>query len=203
MKKEVKNKDYGEVLNQIKIALYILIALFAINIVVNIITASTSTRTYNLNTSGSGTNGSGSGSDNNDESDKTDNTEYDVSSFNAVTYDQLKTAIKSDKYTVVYIGRSSCGYCAKFLPMLKKGQEEYGFTTTYFDITQVINFSTKSISDQDAYDGIKALDTFFEEFGATPMVAVFKDGKFVKGTVGYTEYETYATFLEDSGLTKK
>ncbi len=34
------------------------------------------------------------------------------------------------------------------------------------------------------------------------MVAIFKDGKFVKGTVGYTDLATYSKFLEANGIKK-
>lgn len=190
-------KDYSDVLNKIKVALYILIALFVVNIVLNVIDTNVSSRTYS-NLSASGAFGTSNENDNNEEEEPL---EYDVSSFKAVTHKEFIEDIKSEDYTVVYVGRSTCGYCAKFLPMMKQGQEEFGFKTLYYDITQVIDFAASTIIDQEAHDEIVAIDDFFSEnFGATPMVAVFKDGKYVNGTVGYTDYATYAKFLEDSGL---
>src|SRR5574344_2422907 len=149
-------KDYSDVLNKIKIALYILIVLLVANIVLNIVNTNIANNTY------ASISGSGSGQNNND-NNKEEEYEYDVSKFKAVTYKQLTEDIKSEDYTVVYVGRSTCGYCAKFLPMMKQGQEEFGFTTLYFDITQVIDFAKNSIIDQDAYDGLIATDDFFKE----------------------------------------
>lgn len=192
----MKKENYSGVLNKIVVALYILIALFAINLVFNILTT---TKTFSLSSYIKGT--TGNDANNNEEEEQG---EYDVSKFKAVSYKELTEEIKSSDYKVVYVGRASCGYCVKFLPMMLQAQEEYGFTTLYFDITQTIDFSTGSVTDQDAYDGFIGMDDFFKEnFGATPMVAVFKDGKYVNGTVGYTEYETYAKFIEDSGIAKK
>ena len=34
------------------------------------------------------------------------------------------------------------------------------------------------------------------------MVVVYKDGKYVSGTVGYQQVETYAKFIEDAGMKK-
>ena len=50
---------------------------------------------------------------------------------------------------------------------------------------------------------ILGIEACQELMPGTPMVAVFKDGKYVNGTVGYTEYDAYAKFLEESGLSKK
>ena len=86
---------------------------------------------------------------------------------------------------------------------MTEAQEVYGFKTTYFDITKVINFENGAIADEAGYKYITDLNSFFKDnFGSTPMVAIFKDGKFVKGTVGYTDLATYSKFLEDNGIKK-
>ena len=36
--------------------------------------------------------------------------------------------------------------------------------------------------------------------GYTPMVLVFKDGKYVDGWVGYSEADAYKSFLADAGF---
>lgn len=124
----------------------------------------------------------------------TENTEYDVSSFEEVTIDGMLDKIKSSDIQVVYIGRSTCGYCVKFLPVLKQAQKAFGYKTLYVDISKV---------DQTGYDKIIQLGDFFKEFGSTPMVALFKDGKLIKGTIGASEYDAFASFLTENGLTAK
>jgi len=191
-KADIKNKDYEPILNRIQIISSVGCVLLLAILIVNIYELKDTSRTYKLFS------GETSSGENNTPAD------YDVSDFKSVTYKEFKEAIKSKDYTVVYIGRASCGYCVQFLPMLKQGQKEYDFTTVYFDITQVIDFTTGTVKDTTAYNEIVAIDNFFkDDFGSTPMVAVFKDGKYVNGVVGYTEYTEYDAFLKESGLTKK
>lgn len=180
-----------EILNKIMIALYIIIALLLVNIVVNV--RGVTTYSYGSTQHGS--------SENNDSEEIP---EYDVSKYEAIDYAGLKKVMKDKKTSVVYIGRESCGYCSMFIPIMNQAQEEYNFTTYYFDITQVFNYSTNSIVDQKAYDDLSEYNDFFKEnFLATPMVVVFKDGKYVGGTMGYQDYETYSAFLEKNGISKK
>ena len=49
---------------------------------------------------------------------------------------------------------------------------------------------------------IKENDFYKENLLSTPMVVVYKDGKYVSGTVGYQQVETYAKFIEDAGMKK-
>lgn len=129
--------------------------------------------------------------------------EYDVSDFKSVDFEGFMAATKASGYNIIYIGRSSCGYCANFIPVMKQAQVDYGYTTIYYDITQVIDFVNNKIIDEDQYEQILALDDYVEEqFGSTPMVLVFKDGKYVNGWVGYDSYDNFASFIEESGLTK-
>ena len=187
------NINYTEVLNTIKYSLYVIIALLLVNVVIGIINVN-DIRSLNDNSSNSAEN-------NNDENELP---EYDVSEFKEVNYSELKKEIKSEDYTVVYYGREGCGYCSMFIPVMNDVQEDYGFKHLYFDVTQVYNFNNNTFVDEDTYKEITEINDFFEEnFLSTPMIAVFKDGKFVDGTVGYQEYSTYASFIEKVGFEKK
>jgi predicted bacteriocin transport accessory protein len=180
--------NYEEILKKVNISLYVIIALLAVSLIINIINTSNIGSILNNGTT----------------KEEETNNEYDVSSFTAVDYTGLTEAIKSKDYTILYIARSTCGYCIKFLPVMKQAQSDYGFTTTYFDITQLINFDTGAIVDQTTYNKFIALNDFFaNEPSATPKVAIFKDGKFINGTSGYQDYKTYTAFLEANGIVKK
>ena len=52
--------------------------------------------------------------------------DYDVSEFDEIKASDLSKESKN-KTIVVYIGRSSCGYCVQFVPILKSVQEKYNF----------------------------------------------------------------------------
>ncbi len=127
-------------------------------------------------------------------SEETENTEYDVSMFEAISgNDFIKLLKGSGKGTsVIYLGRETCHYCVAFLPSMQKAQKEMGFTTKYLDITTV---------DEETAEKIAGLNDFLEEnYGATPLVIVAKDGKYVDGLVGYTEYDEYIDFLKNAGV---
>jgi len=171
----VKNQiDYTSLLNKIVICLIVIIVLLSLNLIVNIVKG-------------------GSSSSNTDDTTTTEELgEYDVSDFNTLSVTDAVAQIEKGKTQVIYIGRSTCGYCVQFLPVLKEAQEKLGYTTTYIDLEQVTTDDQEKLV---AYD-----DYISENFGYTPMVLVFKDGKYVDGWVGYAEYEQFASFLADAGI---
>lgn len=184
------------ILDKIKITLYFIAILLLINVVIGIINTNNTgiLREYSSKSGENTTNG-----DNSDEVP-----EYDVSKFSEVDYSGLKKIMKGEGTHVVYIGRSTCRYCAMFIPIMTEAQEKYGFKTEYFDITRVFNFTNNSVVDQSAYDELSKYNDFFEEnFLSTPMVVIFKDGKYVDGTIGYQDINTYSSFLEKNKFEKK
>lgn len=128
--------------------------------------------------------------------EETENTEYDVSMFKTIDADGIVDAFKSSSEKVIYMGRSTCGYCVKFLPSLQKAQKEYDYETLYLDVSTV---------DEEGQNKIIALDTEFfnENYGATPTVIIVKDNKIVDSHIGYSEYEDYTKFLEKNNISKK
>lgn len=123
-----------------------------------------------------------------------ENTEYDVSEFDAIEANEFMKLFSDKKSgtNVIYLGREGCGYCISFLPHLKQAQANLGFTAKYLDIA--------AVSDADA-NKITALNDFLgENYGYTPIVIVTKNGKFVDGSVGYLEYDELVDFLNKSGV---
>ena len=133
------------------------------------------------------------------------NTEYDVSMFEEIKASDIKNKTKGE-LKVVYVGRESCSWCAAFLPSLWQAQDEYNFTTLYVDIAKIINFSDRSIIDENAYATMMDLTGddykgYMEEnFGATPMILIMKDNKIVSAQTGYSEYADFKTLLNDAGI---
>lgn len=129
------------------------------------------------------------------------NDDYDVSMFDSINFNQMVETIGSKDIQVIYIGRSTCGYCVQFLPSLQKAQEEFGYKTKYYNIGDLSNEELQSnaekLSEFDNEDGFIKTN-----FGATPMVMLVKDGKLIDGWVGYAEYESYAEFLIKNGFEK-
>lgn len=181
VKKEINNEeiiiknqiDYTNVLNRIFICFVIFTIIAATNLGINIATNSKSSKTT-------------------EDVETTENTEYDVSDFTTKTTTELVESIAKGGTEIVYIGRSTCGYCVKFLPILKQAQEDLNYKTTYVNLEEVTTDDQEKLVAYDSY--------ISENFGYTPMVLVFKDGKYVDGWVGYAELETFKSFLNDAGI---
>jgi predicted bacteriocin transport accessory protein len=169
-----------EQIKKLMTCLYIIIALLVINTII-LFTNNVSVGTSNTSSS----------------EETEESSDYDVSMFNSVTTDEAIKLFDSSDTQVIYIGRSTCGYCVKFLPTLQQAQEDFGYTTNYLDITTV---------DSDGQTKLLAKDNdenFLEEnFGSTPMVILVKDGKMVDTWVGYSEYDSFAEFLTNNGFSK-
>ncbi len=170
----IKNQiNYTEILNKIFYTLIIITVILGLNLIVNIIKNADIT----------------SSESNSEESTSTD---YDVSEFETLTTTEAAEKISNGGTQVVYIGRSNCGYCVKFVPILKQAQDDLGYKTIYIDLNEVTS---------DDKEKLVAYDSYVEEnFGYTPMVLVFKDGKYVSGWVGYTELDEFESFLSDAGI---
>lgn len=177
-----ESKDYTNILSRIFYCLIIIIVLFIISIIIHIISLGEVKTTSPTN----------NGSDMEEELG-----EYDVSEFNELTITETLESIEKGDLHIVYIGRATCGFCVKFLPILKEAQENFDYTTTYIDLEKMTSDDQTALLELDNEEGYMK-----ENFGYTPMVLIFKDSKFVNGWVGYAEYEEFASFLEDNGIHK-
>ncbi|MBP3461817.1 MAG: thioredoxin family protein [Bacilli bacterium] len=165
-------------LKRILVCAYIIIALLAINTIIQFVSNVKIT------------------SESETETETTE--EYDVSMFDTVDTEKTINLFDSKDIQVIYIGRSTCGYCVKFLPVLQQAQKEFGYKTKYLDITTVTTEEQQNaILAKDNDEGFLS-----QNFGSTPMVLLVKDGKIVKGWVGYAEYDEFAKFLIDNGINK-
>jgi len=169
------------ILNKLLICAYVIIALLTINTFVLIIS--------NVDTSKSNT----------ADTQKTAETseDYDVSMMNTVNVDKVLKLYDSKSAQVIYLGRSTCGYCVKFLPVLQQAQKDYGYKTNYLDITTVSEDDQAKLLKKDNDENFLA-----QNYGSTPMVLIVKGGKLVDTWVGYAEYESFASFLEQNGFKK-
>ena len=129
-----------------------------------------------------------------------------VDNFEKISAYELEK-LDANAYTVVYIGRDGCDFCEKMMPNLIKAQKEYGYTTKYLDLGQIMEFPSGNIKDQEAYDIMINYDvvdgsSVMDKFGTTPMILVIHDKKIVASQVGYREYDVFEQFLEKAGLKK-
>lgn len=188
--KKVNNNQANEqivaILKEIKILLVAVVVLLVFICVVTLVTNKKIVSTYS---GGPGNTGGNNGGNNQDE------IEYDVSSFIEVNADELLELYDKEGYYLIYTGRSTCGYCVMYVPVLKEIQEKYDIDVYYLDITKVT---------QDDYDKLTKVENLLtENFGTTPLTMVYKDGKYVDGTVGYVEASVLEELLNKTGMISK
>ena len=134
---------------------------------------------------------------------------YDTTPFKEIVGKDILEESKDDTI-VVLVARQSCGYCALYAPVITKVSEDYNFTIRYVDLEKVIDVYSPNwdVIDQESYNAMVSLptiagyETFMDDFGATPMTVVIKNGKIIGGVVGYVEEDTLIKALKDSGFLK-
>lgn len=182
-------ENINDVLKRILVCLYVIIGILAVDTIINL---SKNIKFTKSESTATDTNNEGIG-------------DYDISKFDEISAKDIESKSK-DKTIVVYIGRETCGYCVKFIPVLQEVQEKNNFTTQYIDIAKIIDYNTGNISDQDSYDILSNMDTVedqasvMQEFGATPMTLIIKDNKIIDSVVGYVEADALTSLVEENGL---
>ena len=134
---------------------------------------------------------------------------YDTTPFKEIVGKDILEESKDDTI-VVLVARQSCGYCAMYAPVITKVSDNYDFTVRYIDLEKVIDVFSPNwdVIDQESYNAMVSLptasgyETFMDDFGATPMTIVIKNGKIIGGVVGYVEEDTLIKALKDSGFLK-
>lgn len=114
-----------------------------------------------------------------------------------------------DETIVAMIGRADCGWCHRFIPVLEDASKEYNFTPRYIDLYAILNNTTWKVSDEKEHKAlinIKTTDEYknfmSENFGATPLTLIIKDGTVINAISGYVKLPDLRTKLEESGFTK-
>lgn len=106
--------------------------------------------------------------------------EFDVSFYQQVSLDVLVEKIEKGETVVYFSGRFTCPPCHSFLPILTEVLKENNMTTAYY-----IDRSTIK-ANMPAYEKLVQMDSFISEnFGGTPLLLLFHDGKYQNGLSGY------------------
>ena len=211
VKKEVGSKDNSEVLevlNKMFICIIVIVVVLLINTIVLVSNRSkldklNDARTFNESSNGNNGNNQGG----NQQPEAGDGT-YDISKLEEITAANLVGKTQGTT-TVVYIGRSTCGWCVTFSPVLNDAIDQYGMKVLYIDIAKILDFTDGGrVIDQAAYDILMNLDATEEfkdymnkSFGATPMLLIMKDGQIVDAQTGYSE--SIDSILDKNGYSKK
>ena len=169
-----KNIDYSEIFSKMLHCLYVIIAILVLNSILLTVSLGSKSTTNN--------------STNNEQEELP----FDVSKFTEMTTDQAMETIQAGGVQVFFIGHSSCGYCRLFVPVLQQAQEAFGYTTIYIDTDKLTNADSERWT---------ALDEYVQQsFGRTPLTVITKDGQYLDGLLGYTDYDTFKELLERNGF---
>ncbi len=116
-------------------------------------------------------------------------------SFNNIDVVKYEELMKTGPNTVIYIGRPTCHYCEQLNPILEQITAEYNVVFNY------LNTDEFKGNDRATFDN---LSTYLDnnEKGATPILAVFNNGKFINKQVGYAPKDNVVKFLKDSNIIK-
>jgi len=205
----IEEDEYSEVSNEERIAniekkvnwilgLCVLVTILTLLISVFVIS---SDGTKNYSNSSSSEKGTAEEQSNNSSSS------YDVSSFKEIKAKDIEKESKN-KTIIIYIGRSTCGYCVKYVPVLKTVQEKFGYTTYYIDIAKILDYTNGGVLDDEANKTMKNMKTsssqkdVMNDWGATPLTLAIKNNQIVDSIWGYTDEETVTQFIKDNGIAK-
>lgn len=161
--------------------------------------------------SGDGTknysNSSSESSEKESSDEQSNSSSYDVSSFKEIKAKDIEKESKN-KTIVIYIGRSTCGYCVQYVPILKSVQEKFGYTTYYIDIAKILDYTNGGVLDEEANKTMKNMKTsssqkdVMNDWGATPLTIVVKNNQIIDSIWGYTDEETVTKLIKDNGIAK-
>lgn len=112
------------------------------------------------------------------------NVDYDVTFMNQISLKETYDKIMNQETVLVLSGRSTCGPCKRFVPVLKSVYSE-------LHIKDGIYLDRNSIkSNTEGYQEFLDLsDTISENFGGTPFFMIFQDGKLKDYILGITSEE--------------
>lgn len=134
---------------------------------------------------------------NNQNNNKSNNKKYDTSMFENISTEEFFKILnaKDNIIRYVYTGRPSCSYCVQFIPVLQQSINNYNYALYSLDVTYIT---------ENDYNYVIEYDIVLENtFMTTPMVYAIKNGKVVNVNKGYTDYQTYSKFLENTGVKRK
>ncbi len=181
----IKTRKPHDDLEIIKMLAFITLCVSVVSVIISIVTLVVVT---------------GNKNDSPEETTETDDG-YDTSMFEEITTKEFLDILNKndDKLYIVNVGRSGCPYSQRFLPNLQQSIKDYDYTLYYMS-TENSDYGTYASEIVAKDDAFTAEET---AFGSTPQTYAVKNGKVIDTNAGATEYDEYASFLENLGIQKK
>lgn len=107
---------------------------------------------------------------------------------------KYNTLYNGGNKSIVYIGRTGCGYCEMYSPIIEEAAKENNFEYYYIDLSKL------TIEDRTAL--YNTGDVFKDEKFGTPTTLVVGNGSVNESHIGYMEKEELIKFLKEAKVIK-
>ena len=108
-----------------------------------------------------------------------------------ITIDEYEKLLNEEKFIVI-IGKTGCGYCDKYKPVVNKVIGEYNINIYYIDIS--------TFSEEDYKRLYQSTSLFDDQQWGTPTTLLFERGALVDSIGGYVDEDSVLEFLKAHGV---
>lgn len=108
--------------------------------------------------------------------------------------DKYNELYNNDELSIIYIGRTGCGYCEKYDPVIKEVVEEYKLSYYYIDLSKLTKSDRESLYNSG--------EVFKDENFGTPTTIIASNKNILKSHIGYMDKDNLIKFLQETKVIK-
>ena len=118
----------------------------------------------------------------------TEEKEEEYEDYIAIDYEEYNELLEGEDYFFIAIGRTGCGYCDKYKPVLKEVSDDLELPLHYIDIAKL---------EEDEIEDFSTSNEFLKsnEWG-TPTTLILNKDKVLASQQGYVEVNELKKFIE-------
>lgn len=114
------------------------------------------------------------------------------SEFKSEAIDKYNELYNGEEPALVYIGKTGCGYCEAYTPIVDEVTKAENIDYYYIDLAKLTNKEANLL-----YASSEVFSS--EEFG-TPTLMIVGGGKTITYQIGYQEKDALIAFLTNAGI---
>lgn len=123
-----------------------------------------------------------------EEEDEEEKVSIEIDDYISIDYEKYNELLKSEDYFFITIGRTGCGYCEKYKPVLAEVAEDLNIPLHYIDIADLDNEEIEKFSTSNSY-----LDS--NEWG-TPTTLILNKEEVIASQQGYVDAKKLKEFIK-------
>ncbi len=108
--------------------------------------------------------------------------------------DKYNELYNNEELSIIYIGRTGCGYCEKYDPIIKEVIEEYKLSYYYIDLSKLTQTDRKNLYETG--------EVFKDENFGTPTTIIASKKTIIKSHIGYMDKDSLVKFLQETKVIK-